>query len=107
MVVPRYTPAWDDDGMAEAAEHKGPAGDPADGRANDPAGAVGAGVGADIDPSADPGAGRRSRIRPLPDGHLPVTEVTFDRAGAASPFGDDVIFPLPADRLLYTHAPTP
>ena len=90
--------------MAEAAQHQGPAGDPADDRANDPAGA---GVGADIDPSADPGAGRRSRMKPLPDGHLPVTEVTFDRAGAASPFGDDVIFPLPADRLLYTHSTTP
>jgi succinate dehydrogenase / fumarate reductase, iron-sulfur subunit len=104
IVVPRYTPAWDDDGMAEAAQHQGPAGDPADERANDPAGA---GVGSDIDPSADPGAGRRSRMKPLPDGHLPVTEVTFDRAGAASPFGDDVIFPLPADRLLYTHSTTP
>jgi succinate dehydrogenase / fumarate reductase, iron-sulfur subunit len=94
--------------MADAAEHHGRAGDPAEGRANDPAGAAaGAGGGVNIDPSADPGARRRSRTRPLPDGRLPVTEVTFDRAGAASPFGDDVIFPLPTDRLLYTHAPTP
>ena len=35
------------------------------------------------------------------DGRLPVTEVTFSMAGAASPFGDDVEFPLPADRVQY------
>jgi hypothetical protein len=94
--------------MAQAAEHQGPADDPAEDRASDPAdAAVGASVGAAIDPSADPGAGRRSRMKPVPDGHLPVTEVTFDRAGAASPFGDDVTFPLPADQLLYTHSTTP
>jgi succinate dehydrogenase / fumarate reductase iron-sulfur subunit len=29
-----------------------------------------------------------------PDGRMPVTESTFDRAGAASPFGEDVEFPL-------------
>jgi succinate dehydrogenase / fumarate reductase iron-sulfur subunit len=38
------------------------------------------------------------------DGRLPLTELTFDRAGAASPFGDDVEFPLPADDLNY-HRP--
>jgi hypothetical protein len=36
-------------------------------------------------------------------GRLPVTEFAFDRAGAASPFGDDLHFPLPADRLTYVH----
>jgi hypothetical protein len=51
--------------------------------------------------------GRRSRVKQLPEGHLPVTEVTFDRAGAASPFGDDQTFPLPVDQLLYTHSTTP
>ena len=29
-----------------------------------------------------------------PDGKMPLTESTFDRAGAASPFGEDVTFPL-------------
>ncbi len=38
-----------------------------------------------------------------PDGRLPVTEVTVDRAGAGSPYGDDQAFPLPADDLLYQH----
>jgi succinate dehydrogenase / fumarate reductase iron-sulfur subunit len=37
------------------------------------------------------------------DGRLPLTELTFDRAGAASPFGDDVTFPLPNDDLNYHH----
>ncbi len=36
-------------------------------------------------------------------GRLPVTEFAFNRAGAASPFGDDLRFPLPLDRLTYTH----
>jgi hypothetical protein len=84
IVVPRYTPAWDDDAMAEAAEHPGPAEDPA--------------------PEAS--TTRRTRMKPLAEGHLPVTEVTFDRAGAASPFGDDQVFPLPVERLLYTHSTT-
>jgi len=34
---------------------------------------------------------------------LPVTELTYDRAGAASPFGDDVTFPLPPASLGYRH----
>jgi succinate dehydrogenase / fumarate reductase iron-sulfur subunit len=38
-----------------------------------------------------------------PDGRLPLTEVTFDRAGAGSPFGDDVTFPLATDALTYQH----
>jgi succinate dehydrogenase / fumarate reductase, iron-sulfur subunit len=38
-----------------------------------------------------------------PDGRMPVTEVTFDRAGAASPFGDNIEFPLPPDDLTYQH----
>jgi succinate dehydrogenase / fumarate reductase iron-sulfur subunit len=37
------------------------------------------------------------------DGKLPLTELTFDRAGAASPFGDDVEFPLRTDDLNYHH----
>ena len=38
-----------------------------------------------------------------PDGKMAVTEVTFDRAGAASPFGEDVSFPLPHGVINYDH----
>jgi succinate dehydrogenase / fumarate reductase iron-sulfur subunit len=38
-----------------------------------------------------------------PDGRMPVTEITFDRAGAASPFGDNITFPLPPADLTYQH----
>jgi succinate dehydrogenase / fumarate reductase iron-sulfur subunit len=34
---------------------------------------------------------------------MPVSEFAFDRAGAGSPFGDDITFPVPADRLTYQH----
>ncbi|HZO66200.1 MAG TPA: NADH-quinone oxidoreductase subunit B family protein [Kribbellaceae bacterium] len=37
------------------------------------------------------------------DGRMPVTELTVDRAGAGSPYGDDVQFPLPATDLDYQH----
>jgi succinate dehydrogenase / fumarate reductase iron-sulfur subunit len=46
---------------------------------------------------------RTSRAYVVPTGRLPVTEFAFDRPGAASPFGDDVPFPLPPDRLTYVH----
>jgi hypothetical protein len=36
-------------------------------------------------------------------GHLPVSEMFYDRAGAASPFGDELTFPLPADQIVYEH----
>jgi succinate dehydrogenase / fumarate reductase iron-sulfur subunit len=36
-------------------------------------------------------------------GRLPVSELAFDRAGAASPFGDDLRFPLPVELLSYAH----
>ncbi len=39
----------------------------------------------------------------VPAGRLPVTEFAFNRAGAASPFGDDINFPLPTEQLTYTH----
>jgi succinate dehydrogenase / fumarate reductase iron-sulfur subunit len=42
-------------------------------------------------------------IGPAPAGRLPVTEVTYDKAGAGSPFGDDVTFPLPPSSLSYEH----
>jgi succinate dehydrogenase / fumarate reductase iron-sulfur subunit len=37
------------------------------------------------------------------DGRLAVNELQFDRSGAASPFGDDVTFPLPPENLSYQH----
>jgi succinate dehydrogenase / fumarate reductase iron-sulfur subunit len=32
-----------------------------------------------------------------------VSEFAFDRAGAASPFGDDVRLPLPLEMITYVH----
>ena len=40
-------------------------------------------------------------------GRLPVSEFTLDRSGAASPFGDDVEFPLPVESLRYQPATKP
>ena len=40
-------------------------------------------------------------------GHLNVSELVSDRAAAPSPFGDDITFPLPVDRLTYTPTLTP
>ena len=45
----------------------------------------------------------RSRARTVAPGRLPVSEFAFDRAGAASPFGDDVRLPLPTSQLNYVH----
>jgi succinate dehydrogenase / fumarate reductase iron-sulfur subunit len=36
-----------------------------------------------------------------PGSKLPVSEFLFNRAGAASPFGDDLQFPLPSGALNY------
>jgi hypothetical protein len=46
---------------------------------------------------------RISRAYVVPQGRLPVTEFAFDRAGAASPFGDDVPVPLSLDMITYVH----
>jgi succinate dehydrogenase / fumarate reductase iron-sulfur subunit len=40
-------------------------------------------------------------------GRLPVSEILFDRPGAPSPFGEDVIFPVPSDRLAYEPPESP
>ena len=40
-------------------------------------------------------------------GRLPLSELTFDRPAAPSPFGDDVAFPLPAEDLNYAHPDQP
>jgi hypothetical protein len=45
----------------------------------------------------------KTRVRAIKPGRLPVSETAFDRAGAASPFGDDMDFPVPVDRLTYEH----
>jgi hypothetical protein len=44
-----------------------------------------------------------SHAQVVKPGRLPVTEFAFDRAGAASPFGDDVRLPLAAETLSYVH----
>jgi succinate dehydrogenase / fumarate reductase, iron-sulfur subunit len=38
-----------------------------------------------------------------PDGKLPMTETLFDKAGPASPFGEDVTFPVEPEQLNYRH----
>ena len=48
----------------------------------------------------------RSRAQVVPEGRLPLTELTFDRAGAASPFGDDLALPA-ADLRTDLRAPAP
>ncbi len=49
---------------------------------------------------AQPRRGHGQIVKP---GRLPVSELAFDRAGAASPFGDDLRFPLPVSALTYVH----
>ena len=39
----------------------------------------------------------------VPDGRLPVSEFAAERPGPLSPFGEDVEFPLPPDKLAYVH----
>jgi hypothetical protein len=39
----------------------------------------------------------------LPDVDFRVNELAADQAGSLSPFGQELEFPLPVDRLLYTH----
>jgi hypothetical protein len=40
-------------------------------------------------------------------GQIHVSELVSDRAAAPSPFGDDLTFPLPVERLTYTPTLTP
>jgi len=57
------------------------------------------------DGEARPAAGARpagKSPQPKP-GHLPMTELLFDKQGPASPFGEDIQFPLPPETLPYTH----
>ena len=48
----------------------------------------------------------KSRAKVVKPGRLPVSEVAYDKAGAASPFGDDVTFPLPVESLRLDTFPT-
>ena len=45
----------------------------------------------------------KSKAKIVPPGRMPLSEFLFDRAGAPSPFGDDVTFPLPVESLTYEH----
>jgi hypothetical protein len=55
------------------------------------------------EPTGDSRRAQKSRAKIVKPGRLPVSEFAFDRAGAAAPFGDDLSFPVPADRLTYDH----
>jgi succinate dehydrogenase / fumarate reductase, iron-sulfur subunit len=57
---------------------------------------------------ATPGTPTSSARRPMPpalndDGHFDMTEITAANPGGPSPFGDDLTFPLPSDRVSYSH----
>lgn len=45
----------------------------------------------------------KDRSTGTPAEHLPVTELVSERAGPLSPFGEDVEFPLPAEKVSYVH----
>jgi hypothetical protein len=49
---------------------------------------------------------KKSKAWVVKPGRMPVTEATYDKAGAASPFGDDITFPFPVERLVYEHPPS-
>lgn len=50
---------------------------------------------ATVEQSSDKG-----QVKP---GRLPVSEILFSHAGAGSPFGDELTFPLPLDQIAYQH----
>lgn len=50
------------------------------------------------------GPGVADLVEPhTPGSRLPVSELLFHQSGAASPFGDDLKFPLPSGALNYNH----
>ncbi len=55
-------------------------------------------------PGTDRAPEPRHRTAVVKDGYLPVNEILFDRAGAPSPFGEEVTFPLPLEALRYERA---
>ena len=60
-------------------------------------------MAAEQDPAEAAGRPAKSRAKVVKPGRLPVSELAFDRPGAASPFGDDIEFPVPVERLTYEH----
>jgi hypothetical protein len=56
-----------------------------------------------LDPAPEPPAAAALAEPHVVGSRLPVSELLFHRAGAASPFGDDLQFPLPAGVLTYRH----
>ena len=71
------------------------------GRAQVP-GALTADPSGEIAVQQEGGPAVASLVEPhTPGSRLPVSELLFHRAGAASPFGDDLQFPLPAGALDY------
>lgn len=48
-------------------------------------------------------SGKRRKQYIVKEGYLPVSEFLFNRAGAGSPYGEELEFPLPVDRLPYRH----
>jgi succinate dehydrogenase / fumarate reductase, iron-sulfur subunit len=74
-----------------------------------------AGAAPATDPAPAAGGVPASRVTgPLPqgpslreDGRVNVSELLLDRSGAASPFGDDLEFPLPPEQLSYQHPAPP
>jgi len=63
--------------------------------------AVSSQQGSDSDDAKLPAV--RSRAQTVSEGKLPLTEFLFDRAGAASPFGDDLRLPMDVAELTYIH----
>ncbi|MBO4207465.1 succinate dehydrogenase/fumarate reductase iron-sulfur subunit [Micromonospora echinofusca] len=78
-----------------------------------PKGGVHSHAGGSHDPHAEAEAQRgvnwhrqvpKPTVPPVDEhGRLPLTELTFDRPAAPSPFGDDVTFPMPVEHLNYAH----
>jgi succinate dehydrogenase / fumarate reductase iron-sulfur subunit len=70
--------------------------------------AAAAGTQADVSTNwahTNPPAPQGPSVRP--DGRVNVSELLLDRSGAASPFGDDLQFPLPPEELSYQHPSPP
>ncbi|WP_028476158.1 hypothetical protein [Nocardia sp. CNY236] len=42
----------------------------------------------------------------VPDGDHAVTELSSARSGSLSPYGEDTVFPVPAEQLPYMHPQT-
>lgn len=53
--------------------------------------------------SSAPRTPEQFRSSDLDVGDFHVNELASDKAGALSPFGSDIEFPLPLDQIRYTH----